>query len=105
MLKKVFKIMFMAMLAFSLVGFGVSTSFAGGHASNNQSWNASDTGKCHASTNSVLVAGDCVESSGAGTGGTNDEPPADDPPADDPPADDPCLDLGYFFFHPECWEV
>lgn len=103
MFKKIFKFMFIAMLAFSLVGFGVSTAFAEkpvNLASNNQSCHASENGKTNANMNSVLVAGDCVdfsrsgsgEGEGEGEGGTGGTDPVD-----------PCLDPALFFFHPECW--
>ena len=66
MLKKVSKIMFIAMLVFSLVG-SFTTTFAGGppedKANQNQACqNASDNGKSHANGNSVLV--DCEISGG-----------------------------------------
>ncbi len=92
MLKKVSKIMFIAMLVFSLVG-SFTTAFAGGppedKASKSQACqNASDNGKSHANGNSVL--GDCTTVVVIPVV----EPPVVEPPADEP---DPCLDLTYFF--------
>ena len=62
MLKKVFKFVFIALLAFSLVGVGVSTSLAkppADKASKSQACeNASDQGKENANPNSAL--GDCA---------------------------------------------
>ncbi len=87
MLKKVSKIMFIAMLVFSLVG-SFTTAFAGGppedKANQNQACqNASDNGKSHANGNSVL--GGCT---------TDVVLPVVEPPTDVP---DPCLNSNYFF--------
>ena len=104
MLKQASKIMFIAMLVFSLVG-SFTAAFAGGppvnKASKNQSWNASDNGQCHASTNSVVSAG-CSESSGSGSGEGEGEGEGEGGTGGTDPVD-PCLDLTYFFSHPECW--
>lgn len=91
MLKKVSKIMFIAMLVFSLVG-SFTTAFAGGppadKASKSQACqNASDNGKSHANGNSVLA--DCDIS------GSTLPPPDDDDSGVDL---DSCLnDQAYFF--------
>ena len=98
MLKKVSKIMFIAMLVFSLVG-SFTAAFAGGppadKASNNQACgNASDNGKANANSNSVL--GDC-------TPVTVDPPAPTVPPVEE---EDPCLDPTYFWDPAnadECW--
>lgn len=92
MLKKVSKIMFIAMLVFSLVG-SFTTAFAGGppedKASKSQACqNASNNGKSHANSNSVL--GDCTTVVVSPVV----VPPVVEPPADEP---DPCLDQTYFF--------
>lgn len=92
MLNKTFKLMLIVMLAFALMGFGVSTSFAKkseDKASKSQACeHASDNAIAKANPNSAL--GNCTP--------VVDEPPADEPPADDPPAD-PCLGEDYFWSH------
>ena len=92
MFKKVFKFMFIAMLAFSLVGLGVSTSFAKkpeNLASKSQACeHASENAIFKANPNSVLA--DCGDNSG------NTLPLPDD---DDSGVDilDRCLNDGAFF--------
>ena len=95
MLKQASKIMFIAMLVFSLVG-SFTAAFAGGPPENkagkNQSCHASAQGKANANTTHSVVSAGCSGSfseGGEGEGGGGNTTPPD--------TTDPCLDPAYFF--------